>query len=734
MLLVAAPIIIHLIHRMRYRRVRFAAMEFLLASQKQNRSRVLIEQLLLLLLRILIVCIVVALIARLILDPNQLSLFQGAKSHHVVILDDTFSMQDRTADGDVFENAKNVVSRLVAEGAKTPGTQLLTLVLLSHPEKTLSGFSEVDITDELLIELSERLAVLSATHQSADPAKALQVVNERLAEDRSAVRQVHILSDFRNRDWIDNKGAIAALKTLNSAGVKLNLVKCVSDEHENLGIIRLGGQVEVAAAGVPVTLEAAIRNWGVRDAGDVRADVFIDGSRLPRTIEFQSIPAGEEVSRSFDVVFATAESHQVKLSIRDDSLASDNSRYLAVDVPEKNPVLVIDGSPATEQAFYIADALAANQAVTGFSTTIQTPEDLRRTPLGQFDLIYLINVPDLAPDAIAALEEYVQSGGGLVWYLGDAVRPAFYNEKLFDPESGLFPVRLGIAPQFTDRPISESLVQPDLVPTDHPLFKLFTLSEVPILDLVFINLAYPLAESSSSQPSLMHDVRVLASLRDTQPLLLEHSFGKGKIVTCLTAAGPLMDPQGVVWTNWANGPGSFSFAVFQLELARQLVRSDRTLATLETGEPITMKLNQAYYEPDIEFVSPDDQIHRMQATRTRSETSEDGQGPPLSTVSYGETDEPGVYTVTLQTTEQEREIRLFATNVPAQEGDLQLMEDQMLLNELGPDVSIEIQEAGTFDWIRNDTPGSEVRWLLLILLALFCIGEQILASRLSYLD
>ena len=46
--LVSSPIIIHLINRMRYRRVRWAAMEFLLKSQKRNRRRLIIEQLILL--------------------------------------------------------------------------------------------------------------------------------------------------------------------------------------------------------------------------------------------------------------------------------------------------------------------------------------------------------------------------------------------------------------------------------------------------------------------------------------------------------------------------------------------------------------------------------------------------------------------------------------------------------------------------------------------------------------
>lgn len=734
MALIAAPIIIHLINRMKFRRVRFAAMEFLLASQKQNRRRVLVEQLLLLLLRILMIMIVVALIARLILDPNQLSLFQGAKSHHVVILDDTVSMQDRLKDETVFDKAKETIRRLVAEGAETPRSQVLTLILMSDPEKTLSGLSEADITDDLLLEVTERLEVLSATHQAADPANALQVAHERLAEDRSAVRHVHVISDFRKSDWIDNKSAVSVLKSLSKADIKLNLVKCAPEEHENLSVTHLGGQVEVAAAGVPVTLEASVRNWGTRDAEDVRADLFIDGSRLPRTIDFQTIPAGEEMTRTFDVIFQTPEAHAVKLTIREDSLEADNQRFLAVDVPEDNPVLIIDGSPSTEQAFYVADALAANKSVTGFATSVQTPEDLRRTPLENFDLIYLINVPELAPDAVAALEDYVKSGGGLVWYMGDAVRPAFYNEKLFNVDEGLFPIRLDVAPSETQRPLSESSVQPDLVPESHPLFKLFTNAEVPILDLVFVNLAYGLAESTESQPNIAADVTILANLQTVQPLFLEHKFGKGKIVTCLTSAGPLMNPEGTVWTNWANGPGSFSFAVFQLELAKHLVRSDRTLPQLKAGESIELKLNQAFYAPELEVVSPDDQVNRLQATPSRKESQEDESAVPSLDVTYRETDQPGIYEFTLETTQQEHERRLYAANTPAKEGALKIMDDEALLRELGPETEIEIQQAGSFDWIRNESPGSEVRWFLLVVLALLCIAEQALASKLSYVS
>ena len=87
--LMAVPILIHLINRLRYKRVRFAAMEFLLQSQQRNRRRVLIEHLLLLAARVLAVGFIGLLIARFVADPKQISMFQGAKTHHVLLIDDS---------------------------------------------------------------------------------------------------------------------------------------------------------------------------------------------------------------------------------------------------------------------------------------------------------------------------------------------------------------------------------------------------------------------------------------------------------------------------------------------------------------------------------------------------------------------------------------------------------------------------------------------------------------------
>ena len=94
--LVSSPIIIHLINRMRYKRIRWAAMEFLLKSQKRNRRRLIIEQLILLLLRCALIALAGFLVARYI---GNVGVAGGDKDvDHFVVLDDTLSMRDSWRD------------------------------------------------------------------------------------------------------------------------------------------------------------------------------------------------------------------------------------------------------------------------------------------------------------------------------------------------------------------------------------------------------------------------------------------------------------------------------------------------------------------------------------------------------------------------------------------------------------------------------------------------------------
>lgn len=741
--LASLPIIIHLINRLRYKRVRFAAMEFLLVSQQKNRRRVLLEQILLLLARIALVLLILALIARLILDPKHLSLFQGARTHHVILLDDTGSMQDRVGESSAFDQAREVVRGIISQGAERPGTQRVTLVMLSSPTETSSGLTERDVDSQLLDDSAAQLQDLTCTFRAGSPVAALTAVRNRLASDRASEKVLHVLSDFRKPDWYDNGALVSELEALDNAKVSLNFVRLVEDQHENLAITELTGAVETAAVGVPVSMRARVLNAGKREATTAKLAVSIDGQALNRREVLPPIPAGETREVTFDVDFATSGLHRVEVSLEADSIEADNIRRLAVDVPQANPVLVIDGTAGAVQGLYVADALAADQSVTGYAVTIDGPEGLRKRNLAEFALVYMLNVPELPPDATEAVRKYVREGGGLAFFVGETINAAYYNKEFYASGQGLLPVSLGFTPSLL--PPVEGAQTPDLVVTDHPVFAILSGQENPLIDFVKINAYFAVDEAKP----WAEGAKVIASLRGGAPLMLEHEYGRGRVLTCLTAAGPAslsetlqklaLNPDSpgdlppTVWNNWASGNASPTFVVAQLEIAKNLARKDRALPLKIVGEEIAGTLDLALFRDDVEIKTPDDQVIKLKADHDAGTPSAEGTAPATQTArfSFRETDDPGVYGLRRYRRDQTSLETLLAYNVPPQESQLELITDDQLKKQLG-NIEFTIHSPGETDWLRRESPGEEVRWWLLWGLVIIGLAEQTLASRVSY--
>src|SRR6058998_2987793 len=132
--MVSSPILIHLINRMRFKRIRWAAMEFLLKSQKRNRRRLIIEQLILLLLRILLVLLIAFLVARFI--GSALGLTPSSSTVHFVIFDDTLSMSDKWIENaqprTCLDVAKNHLKALAKKASEANSPQIMKVVRLSN--------------------------------------------------------------------------------------------------------------------------------------------------------------------------------------------------------------------------------------------------------------------------------------------------------------------------------------------------------------------------------------------------------------------------------------------------------------------------------------------------------------------------------------------------------------------------------------------------------------------------
>jgi hypothetical protein len=502
--LVSSPIIIHLINRLRYRRVRWAAMEFLLKSQKKNRRRLIIEQLILLLLRIMLVLLVGLLLARFLWDA--LAFTRPENTLHVVVLDDTPSMGDTwRAEGvtkNTFDVAKAAIVDEIAHGAAQARTpQALRLIRLSTPD---APFPIDRLNDESVVELQSHLADLKPSAVHVDLVDGIRRAREIFDENPLTRHVLHVVSDFRGRDWTgghaealqqeigqltqQSKGrGGAVVHLLDVADPPRSPTQRAALDHGNTGILDLQPETRVAARYMPVDFAVTLANYTPAERKNVRVVVKVNGQvREDASTTIVSVPPGM-TQKTFTATFETPGFNQVtaNLEAEEAGLAIDNTRYAVVEVREKVPLLFVEGDPAASRAkpesadsFYLRKLFL--DAARGFDIVQRGVQELEQSNLEQYPAIYLFDVPRLSDKARANLESYVKNGGGAAFFLGDAVNVEFYNQQLYADGRGVFPVPL-LRPTepLTDEQKRDRIFDPAMPP------KLFARGEHPILTRLY---------------------------------------------------------------------------------------------------------------------------------------------------------------------------------------------------------------------------------------------------------
>jgi len=483
-LLVSAPIIIHLINRMRFKRIRWAAMEFLLKSQKRNRRRLIIEQMILLALRCLLVLLTGLLVARFVgARPTG----QGAT--HIVILDDTPSMADQfTEKGpktSSFTVAREQIKRLAHSAAQASTYQQMRIYRLSDLDTVLF---DQRLNDRSAESIEEKLRDLKPSALHIDLLKGIQKAHLLFNDVPQGQKILHLVSDFRDVDW-SGPGAEElnkAIEQLVESGIHLSLIdtahpyrgpsRQIVPHHDNLAITDLHAESRVVAEGVETEFSVTIRNYSSSDKKTflhIKVDGDVNkGFAGSRPIE--RIPADDSVTEKFTLIFAKKkpsptlgpadlpedrerkrrldqEFVQVtaELEPEETGLQADNIRDVVVEVRKRVPTLVVDGTGQDPDldGGDLKHLRAAYEAARSYEIERCKVDDLDKISLDLYPTIIFLNVSEIkSTKTIQKVQEYVQGGGSLCYFLGDKVRPAFYNDTLFKKFNGLFPLLIESKP------------------------------------------------------------------------------------------------------------------------------------------------------------------------------------------------------------------------------------------------------------------------------------------------
>ena len=168
----------------------------------------------------------------------------AAKTHHIVLLDDSFSMSDRWADTSAFEQAKQVVGGWPTKPRGKTIRRPSRSCVFRRPAPAAAARSPTCSKKPLTVGFKrpadeDAWARLRPSQTAAGPAEALEAI-DRLAHKRDFEdRVVYIVSDFRANEWDDPAGCARRSRGLQDAGTQLQLVNCVDAVHANLAITGL---------------------------------------------------------------------------------------------------------------------------------------------------------------------------------------------------------------------------------------------------------------------------------------------------------------------------------------------------------------------------------------------------------------------------------------------------------------------------------------------------------------
>ena len=529
---VGLPILAHLLSRYKVKRTDWAAMQFLNRSVRVRSRQIRLRDIVLLCLRCLAIVLLALAFAKPFMEEGESvpSKVSERRAGVIIALDASYSMEHSDGASTRFERGLEKID-MIAEGLHPGDPVSLVLLGAEHRVVARNMAFESDRFDELL------------RSQQATPEPlnldTVPLTLEALVEAMDAPqKEVYLVTDMQARDWKDRPAWLGEAFEDLGARAPTTIIP-VGGGADNLAITNLELVSGVLRKDTIARYRATVRNYGTSPIANVRVKGFVNDI----TVDTKTIPAiapGASKTVSLFIHFRNAGPVRISAGLESDSLPVDNVRRTVAVIRDEVSVLSVEGSPG-EGGDFLAAALRARGSDVGqenFAVRSVSWIDLPSQDLARFDVVVLQNVPDITPEQARVFEAYVRAGNGLIWFAGDKVDAAAWNER-----SALDGIPL--LPAAIEQPVSTSDalgVGRPLDPTmpDHSVCRpLRSLPEDLLSETRFRKVLQVKPAATSST--------VLSLAGTLAPVLLEHSVGRGQVFMFTTSADS-------AWNNMAVTP------------------------------------------------------------------------------------------------------------------------------------------------------------------------------------
>jgi hypothetical protein len=732
----AVPILIHLLARRRFKRIRWAAMEFLIDAERRNRRRIRMEEWILLAMRCLAVLLLGFLVARPFLSPGAWASAWGGtrRTERIVVIDDSFSMGLTRGDDSPFARSRAAVRRLVDSFRQESPDDALTILRTSAPSAplVLGAYLDAGQAENALA----RVEALAVSQYDLDLGTVTKAVADLLGRDAGIVdASVYIVSDFQRRDWSAESTAGGAPRTdrgimdplrawqERKRSLRVYLVNLGEEEAVNDAVVGLGLRGGRPVAGTTSMVECEVAHYGAGSVGPLPIEVEV-GQRAQEPRRLESLGAFQQATVAVESGFLRAGDEFVRVAIPPDSLPIDNVRYAAVEVVSSIRVLIVNGEPSADEyedevALLRTALRPEGEVFSGHEVTVVDEASFDATPLAGFHAVILANVHRISETAGESLERFARSGGGVMIFVGDQVDPAAYNATLHRSGDGLLPAALG---EIVHLESPTRLVIADRL---HPALGAIGSGEDPLglAQIAFFDFyrsrvtadAKPPPDEPRESPDPARTDRPNIVARfddpDQSPAIVERKFGEGRVMLLTTTA----DKE---WNLWADHP---TYLPILTELLRHLTASGGRRADFRVGSPIELAVETGRFDPTVAVRTPGyPNVPEATATIVADPQTQ------AARIRWEQADTAGFYQFVLRGLDGAETVRLAAVNVEPTESNLAMADDDDIRQVMDGVPHLYVKGFDRLAGVTNEAK-TELWTTVLMAAALVLMSEQFLA-------
>lgn len=380
---VSIPIIIHLFHFRRYKKIVFSDIRFLKQLQEQNKSKQKIKDWLILACRILAITLLVLAFAQPFIPIGENSR-QGGQKNISIFVDNSNSMNAEGSEGVLLEMAKNKARAIVNAYGNSDKFQVLT--------NNLSG------SEQRYLNKSDALNRIDALEPSKFSAKATAITAKQLAGfsiQNSSVKQAYLISDFQTGQF--NLGQLE-----KDTITRYSFIPIINTSAQNVSIDSAYLTTPFVKTNEPVKLNIRLSNHGSEALEGIAVTLRLNN--VQKALVNVNMGGNESIITEMSTVIANSDWQKGEVSITDYPVTYDDRLYFSLKASSQNNILLLSNTPNQFiNAVYGDDA--------NYNLTQNSFGNISYQTFNKYNLIILNEPLEISSGLQTELDKYLEQGG-----------------------------------------------------------------------------------------------------------------------------------------------------------------------------------------------------------------------------------------------------------------------------------------------------------------------------------